>query len=91
MVLGIASIAVMFLGFILGPLAIYFSNKAIREIDASGAPLGNSRGFASAGKICGIIGTILSIVVVLLYILMMVVFFSMFNEHMNDFPPMHGH
>jgi len=83
MVLGIASIAVMFLGFILGPLAIYFSNKAIREIDASGAPSGSSRGFASAGKICGIIGTIVSIVVVLLYIVMTVVFFAMFRENMH--------
>ena len=60
MVLGTVSIVgCMFYGVLsvtCGPLAIYFGMKAHRLI-REGKADPNSRGMATAGKICGIIGT----------------------------------
>jgi len=78
LVLGIASLAILFLGFILGPLGIYFGAKALREI--GNAP-SSSRGLATAGRICGIIGTILSVLIVLFYVVMIVVFVGLASHH----------
>lgn len=62
LVLGIVSI-VMCLAYgvisvICGPLAIYFSSKAKQAIQAGNADP-NSQGMATAGRVCGIIGTCL--------------------------------
>jgi len=78
LVLGIASLVVLFLGFILGPLGIYFGAKALREI---GNVPSNSRGLATAGRVCGIIGTILSALIVLFYVVMIVVFVGLASHH----------
>ena len=48
LVLGIASIWLYFLGFILGPIAIYLANKATREIEAGAAGGEGCRAFFSS-------------------------------------------
>jgi hypothetical protein len=55
LVLGIVSIV---LCNVLGPVVWVMGNRAIAEIDASGGRLGG-RGNAQAGRICGIIGTVI--------------------------------
>lgn len=72
MVLGIISIAGCWccwgvVGLICGGLAIVFGGNAMRDIDAGRADP-NDRGKAVAGKVCGIIGLIISILVLILSI-----------------------
>jgi uncharacterized membrane protein YjgN (DUF898 family) len=57
LILGILSIVCL---SILGPVAWFMGNKAVREIDANPGAYTN-RGTVNAGRICGIIGTILLI------------------------------
>src|SRR6188472_2379931 len=59
LVLGILSLVVC---GILGPFAWSMGSKALREIDANPAPCTN-RGSVAAGKICGMIASIILIVV----------------------------
>jgi len=59
----------------LGIAAWVMGNNAIREIDASGAFYSN-RGTVNAGRICGMIGTILWIVGIVLYAVLAVAVFS---------------
>lgn len=61
MVLGIVSVSGAFicgLPVVMSPFAWYLGAKAEREIDASGGSL-DGRGEATAGKVLGIIGTVL--------------------------------
>ena len=58
MVLGIVSF--VFVGFILGPLAIVLGSIAIIKIDKRPQDLGE-RGMALAGIMCGIVGTVLNV------------------------------
>lgn len=55
LVLGIVSLVVC---SILGPFAWVMGNRVVREIDASGGQLGG-RSSANAGRICGIIASVL--------------------------------
>ncbi len=69
LVLGIVSIVGScccwgIVGLICGSLAIVFGGNAMRDIDAGRANL-IDRGKASAGRICGIIGLIISILVII--------------------------
>ncbi|MFT3855436.1 MAG: DUF4190 domain-containing protein [Ilumatobacteraceae bacterium] len=69
LVLGILSLVVC---SILGPFAWSMGNKAIREIDADGTTIYANRGQIVAGRICGMIATILlaiSLVVVVIAII----------------------
>ena len=79
LVLGIVSIVgCMFYGIvsiICGPLAIYFGGKARKAIQAGYADP-NSDGMATAGRVCGIIGTCLGsvgILILLFYAVLMVI------------------
>ncbi len=56
LVLGILSLVVC---GVLGPFAWSMGNKAIREMDANAQVTYSNRGNVSAGRICGIIGTVL--------------------------------
>lgn len=49
---------------VLSPFAWVMGNRVVREIDASAGRLGG-RSLANAGRICGIIGTVLIAVVLL--------------------------
>ena len=55
LILGIVGIVVC---GVAAPFAWVMGNRVIREIDASGGQMGG-RGSANAGRICGIIGTVL--------------------------------
>jgi len=57
---------------ILSPFAWAMGNRVVREIDASGGRLGG-RSMANAGRICGIIGTLLLIFSVGLLLLFLVI------------------
>ncbi|MEV0587161.1 DUF4190 domain-containing protein [Nonomuraea sp. NPDC050310] len=65
LVLGILSLVVCGL---IGPFAWSMGNKTLKEIDASGQVYEN-RGMVQAGKICGMIGTILWAIVIVLYVI----------------------
>lgn len=56
---------------VLGPVAWIMGNRVVREIDASGGQLGG-RSTANAGRICGIVGTVL-LVLGLLFLALAVV------------------
>ena len=75
LVLGIASLVLcMFYGLpalICGPLALVFSNMAGKDIRA-GRVNPSSAGLAKAGKICGLIGLFLGILIVLTVVLFIV-------------------
>lgn len=70
----VASLVLGVLGIVLcplcAPIAWSLGRTAEREVDASGGSL-DGRGLATAGKITGIIGTVLLV----LYVLAFVVFF----------------
>lgn len=72
LVLGIASLALcIFYGLpslVCGPLALVFSNMAGKDIRA-GKVNPSSAGLAKAGKICGLIGLLLGILIVLTLVL----------------------
>jgi len=77
MILGILSLVCCQLT---GPFAWVIGGKAVREIDASGGRLGG-RGQAMAGKVLGIIGTVL-LGLAVLYVLLIVAIgvFGSFDE-----------
>ncbi|NUR90210.1 MAG: DUF4190 domain-containing protein [Nonomuraea sp.] len=58
LVLGILSLVVC---GIIGPFAWSMGNRALKEIDESGYPYDN-RGSVQAGRVCGMIATILLII-----------------------------
>lgn len=69
LVLGILSIVLCGL---LGPVAWIMGNKDMAEIDA-GRMDPTGRGMTQAGKICGIVGTVLVVLGVGLWVLMMII------------------
>ena len=58
LVLGILSFFCF--GIILGPIAIVMGTNALKDVDAHPGTY-NNRGQINAGRICGIIGTVLSV------------------------------
>ena len=66
--LGILSLVVC---GILGPFAWSMGNKAIREIDANPGRYGN-RGTVQAGRICGIVSSVILILSVLAFAVLFV-------------------
>ncbi|MET0821561.1 MAG: DUF4190 domain-containing protein [Aeromicrobium sp.] len=78
MVLGIVAVAGMFvcaIPVLLAPFAWYLGAKAVREIDASGGTL-SGRSEATAGKVLGIVGTVLLTLAVAGIVLVVVLTFS---------------
>ncbi len=67
LVLGILSIIILYVGFILGIIAIVLGVRAYKKTHPY-AP-GNTRGMAIAGLVCGIIGTVLYGLILLLVVL----------------------
>ena len=66
LVLGILSLVVC---GILGPFAWSMGNRALREIDAAPPGYFRNRGNVAAGRICGIVATVLLIVSIFVLIL----------------------
>ena len=66
--LGILSLLIC--GVILGPIAWIMGNKARKEMDAQPGVLWTNRGSVNAGRICGMIATILYVVIIVLYVVL---------------------
>jgi hypothetical protein len=78
MVLGIVAVAGMFvcgIPVLMAPFAWYLGAKAEREIDASAGTL-SGRSEATAGKVLGIVGTVLLILVIALIVLLVVLTYT---------------
>ncbi|WP_019638237.1 DUF4190 domain-containing protein [Paenibacillus fonticola] len=81
MVLGILSIVLPYLGFIIGIIAIIMSTISFKELKQTNE---QGRGFATAGLVCGIIGTVLyGIIVLFLVIVAIFAFSETSNELIN--------
>ncbi|MEW9699243.1 DUF4190 domain-containing protein [Paenibacillus sp. SI8] len=78
MVLGILSIIIPYIGFILGIIAIVFSRIAAKEIKQRGE---QGKGYATTGLVCGIVGTALYAII----IVVLVIIFA-FAVNSPDFP-----
>jgi hypothetical protein len=87
MVLGIVSLAGAFmcvLPVLIAPFAWYLGAKATREIEASNGAIGG-RGEASAGKVLGIIGTVLLALAIAGVILLVVLTFTVDDFWADDY------
>ena len=73
LILGILALVVC--GVVLGPIAWIMGNKAIKEIDAAPGYYTN-RSNVSAGRICGMIATILWIVGIVAYVVFIAAIFA---------------
>lgn len=69
LILGILSLVIC---QILGPFAWSMGNKALKEIDSSGVPVSNQSSI-QAGRICGIIASVLLIFTLLAVIAMILI------------------
>lgn len=56
---------------VLSPFAWVMGNRVVREIDASGGRVGG-RGSANAGRICGIVGSVLLGITVLIFVIVII-------------------
>jgi len=63
LVLGILSVMIPYLGFLIGIVAIVFASISLKEIKLR---MEQGRGLAIAGLVCGIIGTAIYAIIILL-------------------------
>lgn len=68
MILTLGILSFFCVGIILGPIAWVMGNNGLKTLDQYGDPL-NQRGNVSAGRICGMIATILTAIGIVFYIL----------------------
>lgn len=66
LVLGIVGLVLC--GIILGPIAWSMGNKAMAEINSNTAVTYTNKGSVNAGRICGIIATVLSALFIVIFI-----------------------
>lgn len=86
MVLGIIAIAggfACYLPLLAAPFAWVIGSRAVREIDEAGGQLGG-RGQANAGKILGIVGTVLLTLVLLVVAVLVVLTFTVDDFWSSD-------
>jgi hypothetical protein len=76
LVLGILGLA---LCQVLSPFAWAMGNRVVAEIDAAGGQIGG-RGPANAGRVCGIVGTIVLAVSLLFTLFMLVTFLGLIGS-----------
>ena len=77
LVLGILSITIPYLGFILGIIAIVLGHQTKKELNQNG---GEGRSMAVAGFVCGIVGTSLWVLLDLFIAIGLIAFFSVTHE-----------
>ncbi|CAH1219076.1 hypothetical protein PAECIP111890_04845 [Paenibacillus sp. JJ-223] len=70
LVLGILSIMIPYLGFLIGIVAIIFAALALKELKVR---MEQGKGLAIAGLVCGIIGTAIYAIIMLI---LLIVFFA---------------
>ncbi len=66
-ILSLVSLAVCGLGLVMGPIAWAMGSSALKEIDANPGMFTN-RGSVSAGRICGIISTVILVIGVVMFV-----------------------
>ncbi|WP_458460062.1 DUF4190 domain-containing protein [Paenibacillus sp.] len=71
LVLGILSITIPYLGFLIGIVAIIFASLAFKEIRLR---MEQGKGLAIAGLVCGIIGTAIYAVIIVFVVFFAVLF-----------------
>ncbi|MGG6310702.1 DUF4190 domain-containing protein [Paenibacillus macerans] len=71
LVLGILSIVIPYVGFILGIVAIVFSSLSFKEIKRTNE---QGKGLSVAGLVCGIIGTALYGIILLIVVIALLAF-----------------
>ncbi|MGZ7441937.1 DUF4190 domain-containing protein [Paenibacillus sp. TH7-28] len=71
LVLGILSIVIPYIGFILGIVAIVFSTLAFKELKKTNE---QGKGLTVAGLVCGIIGTALYGIILLFLVIVFIAF-----------------
>ncbi len=82
MVLGIVSIVLPYIGFIIGILAIIFSAISLKEIKRTGE---QGRGMAIAGLVCGIVGTVIYAIIILLIVFAIFFYADSYDSFNSDF------
>jgi hypothetical protein len=83
LVLGILSIMLPYIGFIIGIIAIVFSAISLKEIKKKQE---QGRGMAIAGLVCGIVGTAIYAIIILVFIIAALVYWdSGYSEFNNDY------
>lgn len=70
-ILGVLSIILFPLGWLLGIIGLIYGKRSLREIQQTGE---NGKNLAVAGKICSIVGIVLGLVFILLIIAGLVLF-----------------
>ncbi|WP_088043304.1 DUF4190 domain-containing protein [Bacillus sp. EAC] len=76
--LGVLSIIIPYIGFILGILGISLSKRSIVEIEISNE---KGKGLAISGRICSIVGLCIQVFLILLLILGLVTYYTLINSH----------
>ena len=69
LVLGILSIALPYIGFLIGIVAIIFASLSFKELKYKNE---QGRGMAVAGLVCGIVGTALYAIIIVILIILFV-------------------
>ncbi|MDT9720950.1 DUF4190 domain-containing protein [Paenibacillus sp. ClWae2A] len=73
LVLGILSVMVPYLGFLIGIVAIIFASISLKEIKLR---MEQGKGLAIAGLVCGIIGTAIYAIIILILLVASVFYFN---------------
>ncbi|MFD1175188.1 DUF4190 domain-containing protein [Paenibacillus puldeungensis] len=80
LVLGILSIMLPYIGFILGIVAIVFSTISFKELKKSND---QGKGMSIAGLVCGIVGTVLYGLIILFVIIALLAYSASNNVYTN--------
>ncbi len=75
--LGVLSIIIPYIGFILGIIGLFISRKSIAEINHSNE---KGKGLAISGRVCSIVGICIQIILIIILVLGIMTFFSTSNK-----------
>ncbi|PGL66754.1 hypothetical protein CN925_20785 [Bacillus sp. AFS055030] len=75
--LGVLSIIIPYLGFILGIVGLFISRKSIAEINHSNE---KGKGLAISGRVCSIVGICIQVFLIIILVLGIITFFSTSND-----------
>lgn len=82
LVLGILSIMLPYIGFILGIVAIVLSSLSFKELKKSNE---QGKGMSIAGLVCGIVGTVLYGLIILFVVIVAVAYTGSYNNVYTNF------
>ncbi|MDQ0087318.1 vacuolar-type H+-ATPase subunit I/STV1 [Paenibacillus anaericanus] len=82
LVLGILSVMIPYVGFLMGIIAIVFSSLSFKEIKRTNE---QGKGLSIAGLVCGIVGTVLWGIIILIVVLAVLAFSSVDSYNYSNF------